>query len=458
METRSGKYQTARHFTAILRKPMQRSGRRHTAIYLGLVVFGLCVAPISSCRLLPRSDAQPSPDTPGQEADQPVAVQTAVAATGTVKEILTYTGTTRPVRQVSLRSQVSGQLQQVTVDAGDGVAQGAVLAQVDDALLRVAVNEAQAELTSRQSEVAQAAAEVSNVKTSLEAAKVRFQQAQTEADRLQRLAAAGAVSTQEAEQAQLAVDVARQALKSSEEQIRTRQQAVTAAQGRVASQQAVVDQAREQLSYAAVRAPLSGVVLQRLLEAGDYVQAGGEILQIGDLSTLEVTVQVSELDLNRISQGQTVRVTLDAFPDRSLTGRINRIAPVADTSSRLLPVEITIPNPDGRVGSGLLARVQFTPPGQANVVLPESALAIANPPQSTDPQPTDTPSTVFVVDPKADPAIAQARQVQIGTKANGQVEILSGLQPGESYVLKSDRPLADGQPVRLSILSETSDN
>lgn len=409
----------------------------------GLLLSGLLLLPVGGCSLFPRSEAQTGPPAGAEEA-APVAVETAVAATGTVEDVLAYTGTTRPTQEVSVRSQLDGQIQALPVDVGDAVVAGEMLAQIDDDLPQVALNEARAEMTARQSEVAQAKAEVSDVRTAYNEARARLQQARIDAERLRRLANEGAIPEQEAEQAELDRDVAQQALRSAEEQIRTRQQAVNAAQGRVESQRAVIAQQQERLSYASVRSPLTGVVLTKTLEAGDYAQDGDEILRLGDLNTVEVTVQISELDLSRIRPGQTVQVRLDAFPGESFAGRVSRIAPVADATARLLPVEITMDNPEGRISSGLLARVRFTPPGTAQVVVPTAAVQTA-----------DGTLQIFVVNEQAAGATVSARVVQLGRQANDQVEILSGLQSGETYVVSSDRPLSDGQAVRLSILSET---
>lgn len=420
--------------------------RRLNPHWSGLVLSGLLLIPASGCVLLPESDAQTGP--PGREQeDGPVAVEAAIAQSGTVEEVLEYTGTTQPVQEATVRSQVNGQLRSLTVDVGDPVGAGEVVGQVDDTLLQVAVNEAQAELTSRQSEVAQAEAEVSDVQTSYEEAQAELQQAQVDANRLRQLANAGAISFQEAEQAELALSIAEQALRSAEQQIRTREQAVNAVKGRVEAQRAVVAQAQEQLSYTAVQAPFSGVVLEKNVEAGDYVQTGTDIVRIGSLGTLEVTVQLSELDLSRVSPGQSVQVRFDALPGQEFTGQVSRIAPVADTASRQLPVQITLPNPSDRIGSGLLARVRFIPPGASQIVVPQEAV-----------QDIDGNPQIFIVTENESGATVSPRTVRLGDRANGQVEILSGLEPDETYVVASDRPLADGQAVRLSILSETSAN
>lgn len=382
-------------------------------------------------------------------AEASVAVDAAIARVGNPANGLTYTGTTQPQQQVSLRSRVDGQVTLLTVDIGDRVTNGDAVARLDTDLLTVDVNEAEAELRARQAEVAQAEAAVSDAQTSLELARVQLQQAQLDANRLARLAAEGAISAQDAELAQVAADTAQQVLQSAGEQIRTRQEAVNAAVGRVNAQQAAVAEARERLSFAIVQSPLTGVVLTRLVETGDYVETGDELLQVGDLSQLKVMIEVSDRDLAQISQGQPVTVTLDALPDVPLPGQVTRIAPAADATSRLVPVEILIDNTTRRMGSGLLARVAMQAAEGDRILIPADALAIAE---------AAEPSTVFVVQsPTDEEPTVQARRVTIGQQIDTQVEVLTGLQPGETFVVNSSAPLRDGQAVRLSILSETQE-
>ncbi|MGB7251122.1 MAG: efflux RND transporter periplasmic adaptor subunit, partial [Phormidesmis sp.] len=187
-------------------------------------------------------------------------------------------------------------------------------------------------------------------------------------------------------------------------------------------------------------------VLSRQVDIGDFVESGATLLELGDLGTLEVSVQVSELDIARLGIGQSAQVQLDAYPNEgTLVGQIMQIAPVADTTSRLIPVQVSLPNPDRRIGSGLLARVQFTPEQSAQVVVPADALAVGK-----------AGDTVFVIEGEGEQAIAVARAVTVGARGQNQVEILSGLAPGEAFVAQSDRPLTSGQAVRLSILSDST--
>lgn len=417
-----------------------------------LVSAGLLVA---SCGTTPKEAA----DAQAQQANQPTAVDVAIARTGVLVNAPTYTGSTEPVRTVSLRSQVEGQLLGLNVDVGDVVKQGQILAQLDDAILRTQLNEAEAELAARRSEVASAQSQVSNARAAVERARLELQQAQADSQRQQALLKEGAIAAQQAQQAQTDARTAAQALRAAQEQVSTQQQAVAAAQGRVVAQQAVVAQEQQRRSYTRLTAPISGVILQRLREVGDLIQPGNEVLQIADFNRVQVRVEVSEKELANIRPGQTVNVKLDAFPQETIEGRVTRIYPAADATARLVPVEVIIPNSNGRIGSGLLARVSFASGEQEQVVIPQSALGEGREQGrqgQQEQQGRSNRGTLFVVAQGGDnqQATVASRAVTLGERADGKVEILSGLKPGERFVARSGAPLKDGATVRLSFLSE----
>lgn len=414
--------------------------------FLLIGCFGLLTAS-SGCLWSSRHEAQAqSEQLEDGQGEQSVSVQTAIAQPDSLDDVLEYTGTTAPIQQVNLRARVEGQLVSLAVNVGDFVEAGQTLGRIDDDLLITDVNEAQAELAALQSEVAQARAEVDNAQALVEQARVEYQQAQTDNARLQSLAADGAISQQQADLADTAMKTAEQSLRSAQQGVQTQQQAVVAAQGRVNAQQAVLAQTEEQRSYTLLKSPITGSVLERITEAGSMLQPGDEIVQLGDFSTVKIVVQASELDLAQIRVGQSVDVSFDAFPGRSFTGEVARISPAADPVARLVPVEVTLPNPNGQIGSGLLARVNFAPRASQRVVIPDSALETGTN--------QETP-TLFVVEGSGDNAKVIARQVRLGDRANGRIEIRAGLEPGEPFVIKSSAPLEDGQAVKLSILSET---
>lgn len=384
-----------------------------------------------------------SPAVARPESDG-VAADVAVARLAQLEADTTLTGTTRPYREVMLRSQVEGQVIQLGVDVGDRVQSGQLLAAVDPIVLKNAVFEAEAELAARRNEVIQAQAAVNRARTAVEEARLTLQQAESNARRFEALLRDGAVSAQAAEQARTTAQTARQVLRSREAEVVTAQQGVAVAQGRVQAQTALVQQARARLNQALLRSPLHGVVLERLTEVGNLLQPGGEVLRLGDIRQLKVVVEVSERELARLAPGQGAIVTFDAVPNRTYEGRITRISPAA-AAARLIPVEVVIDNADERLGSGLLARVAFQGAKAPRLMIPQSALRGFEEGQLSSRQ-----GSVFVVVGDR----VREQQVTLGEWRQGQVEILRGLKAGDRYVVRSSRPLRDGDKIRPSIFSE----
>ncbi|MEM9923467.1 MAG: efflux RND transporter periplasmic adaptor subunit, partial [Cyanobacteria bacterium P01_D01_bin.50] len=406
----------------------------------------------TSCYSSPKETAQATSKRRGSVT----AVDVAIARKSWLKKELSYTGSTVPFRKISVRSQIEGQLLALNVDIGDKVSQGYIVGLIDDALLKTSLNQAEAELLALKSEVARGNTQISNALTAVERARLELQQATSDARRQEKLLSEGAIAKQTAEQTLTAAQTAKQALHAAQKQVQTEQQAVAAAKGRVVAQQAVVAQAKERKSYAKLTSPITGVVLEKIIEPGNLVQPGNEILKLGDFSRVKIEVQVSELELGKLEIGQSVKVSLDAFPNREYIGTLKRISPAANTAARLIPTEIVIPNIEGKIGSGLLARVNFQNATQQHVVVPVRAIQTEAGKSKREEEEliSNLQGKVFIVVKDGKNHKVKARRVILGEKADGKVEIISGLQPGESYVVRSNKPLKDGEKVRLSILSE----
>lgn len=420
---------------------------RKIGLWSGYVLLGSAAVLGAGCGQLqnPSAIAQAQPG-PGQGQDDRAVVVDIAVAESAGETSRTYNGTTRPARQVSLRSQAEGRLLSLSLEVGDTVQQGQVVGSLDSTLLQTSVGEAQAELAARQFEVTRAEAELADIRTSIEDARVQLQQARNDFQRLEQLASQGAVAAQEAERAQTEVRVAEQSLRSAEEQVRTRQQSVSAAQQRVEAQRSILQQNQQRLTFANLNAPLSGVVLERLVEPGDLVLPGDAVLSLGDLSEIRVVIEVADSNLSDFNLGQPAQVRFDAIPGEIFSGSVTRISPVADGTSRLLPVEITLANPGRRIGSGLLARVTSSPGATTNtIVVPESALNDGDNGQDQ----------VFIVSETDGELRVEARSVQVGDRSDGQATIVAGLSPGDRYVVRSSQPLESGQIVEPSLLSES---
>jgi HlyD family secretion protein len=422
---------------------------------------------MASCVSLPKEAAEAQLQRGGgtKQNSAVTPVDVAIATIQPLKQQPEYTGTTIPFRIVSLRSQVQGQLLGLNTDVGDAVKLGETIGQVDEALLVTALNQAEAELAALKSEVTRVNTQVSNARADVERLRLELVQSQTDAQRQESLFKQGAIAQQIAEQSRTKARTAQQELRAAQEQVRNQQQAVVTAQGRVVAQQALVNESKKRRNYAKLISPINGVITEKIAEPGNFLQPGGEVLKIGDFSRVKIVVQVSELELSNIKPGQSVQVRLDAFSNQTYTGRVARISPAADATARLVPVEVEIPNISKKIGSGLLARANFTNENRARVAIAQSAIDLGqvkerqtglnnpNSQQTNSPAKKPRQAQIFVLNQGDKPTVA-AREVTLGESADGKVEVLSGLQPGERFVTRSGKPLKEGQTVRLSILSE----
>lgn len=406
-----------------------------------------------SCNSAPKETAQAT-----SSQGSATAVDVAIAKKAQLEKKLFYTGTTVPFRKITVRSRIEGQLLKLNVDVGDKVTKGYILGLIDDTLLQTSLNQAEAELAALKSEVARANSRVSNALTQVEKARLELQQATLDAQRQEKLFKEGAIARAIAEQTRTTAQTAAQAVKAAQKQVQTEKQVVATARGRVVAQQAVVAQAKERKSYAKLTSPINGLVLEKIIEAGNLVQPGNEILKIGDFSRVKIKVQISELELGKLEIGQPVKILLDAFPNQKYIGTLKRISPASNTTARLIPVEIVIPNIDGKIGSGLLARVKFQNTNARQVVVPFKAIKTeAEIKKTTNKLNTNIQGTIFIVVGDKEKNIVRARSVIIGEKTDGKVEIISGLKSGESFVVRSSKPLKDGDNVRVSIISDTKE-
>jgi len=422
------------------------------------------------------------------------AVDIAIASFEVPQAETEYTGTTAPLREVLVRSRIEGRLINLAVDIGDRVEAGQAIAQLDDTVLSATVLQAEAEVAARSAEVSQANAAVGNALAQVERARVEYQQAQADADRFNQLAKDGVVSSQTAETANTRARSAEQSLRSAEQQVNLQQQTVGASSQRVLAQEAIKLREQERQSYTTISAPINGVVLEKTSEIGNLLFAGNEVLKLGDFSQVKVIVLVSELEISKVRLNQSVNVRFDPFPTQKFTGTVKRISPVADSVARLIPVEVVVPNRDGKLGSGQLARVQFVNRQEKQIVIADSALEVvgrptaqpnqAKSPEKANPKPRESPSgtrpnaggdktsekasdkgndrnkprsgNVVVITGEGKEAIASVRQVTLGNRRDGKVVILSGLNEGDRVVVRSGGKLKDGDAVRISALSEKS--
>ncbi|HUO95968.1 MAG TPA: efflux RND transporter periplasmic adaptor subunit [Steroidobacteraceae bacterium] len=193
-------------------------------------------------------------------------------------------------------------------------------------------------------------------------------------------------------------------------------------------------------SYARIVAPANGVVLRKLAEASELVQAGQPVLVVGGAGRgWIVRVGLADRDAVRVKVGDPARVAFDAWPERSFEGRVSNVASSADPATGTFAIEVLLEPGDARFVQGLVAKVSLTPRGgRSGNVVPLQALIEAN----------GNEASVFVLD--AGRRAVRRVTIRIGRISGGAVEVLDGLETGAEVVTDGAAFLENGEAVRVA--------
>lgn len=425
--------------------------------------------------------AEPSADTPKTPA---IAVSVVEVARRDVRALVQAAGSIQAVQSVSMSSKIPGRIASVTVKEGDRVGAGQVLVRLDDSDARAQLEQARAALEAARARLPQAEtgvsltqhtqaeqrrqaqavveaaeAQVRVVKANVNAAAAGYARAQSDYARVQALAAQGAVAAAQVEAARTAMEAARaqyeaaqaqlaavegqlraaraalDLVEASAEQVTIRQQDVEAAQALVRQAQAAVDMAEIGVRNTVIRSPISGVVIQRSLDPGEYAAPGAVIVVVADLSRVEMSLDVSETDISRIRIGSSAEITVDSLPGRRFTGEVTSRAESADQRTRTFAVKVTLQNGDGALRPGMFGRGTVITAVERNaLVVPEDALLYEG-----------DAAYVFVV---GQDNVAKRRAVTPGVH-DGLLVQISGVAAGERVVVQGQNLLRDNTPVTV---------
>ncbi len=318
-------------------------------------------------------------------------VSVIVAQKVVVPDWLEAVGTVQAAQTSQISSQTTGNILEIRAHEGDRVQSGQVLAVIDDAQPRAAVDQATAALTAAEKEVS--------------AADSDFALAGSTLKRYQQLYEKKSVSPQEFDE----VDAKYQSAEAQRDMSRARQAQAAAA----------LAQARTSLGYTRVRAPFAGVVTAKMADAGTLASPGTPIFTVEDTRAFRLEVNVDESDVHLVYVGQAAPVEIDALGNAQLSGKVAEIVPAADPASRSFLVKITL-SADARLRSGLFGRAHFARGQRQALLIPRTAVVERGQLEG-----------VYVLDANQ---IAELRYVTLGANAGDKVEVLSGLQDGDKLV------------------------
>jgi HlyD family secretion protein len=393
----------------------------------------------------------------------PIPVQVVQAKKNTLTEIIGATGEVRPISLVNLTFKVPARVEKVTVDIGDTVAQGQVLLEFDRELQAAALGTAKSSLAYAASELKRARKNFQRFKTiyqqglskaTLESAQSALAHAAGEVERsrqhVQRIKAIyeqKLLPKAELEKAESALEAAKARYQEAREKLLRTQRDLraevdkaeaTLEAAKVLHQEAreKLVQARKELQNTSVVSPVSGVIMERLINPGEISQSAQPLLTIGRIDQVLVEAKIAEERVADIYPQQSAAVTFNAFPNEVLEGEIIKIKPVTDAETKTFLVYVKLANREGKLTPGLTGFIRIKKPHETLTV---PSIALISPTGLQE-------STVFVVD---NGAFAKIRKVKVGVVAEGMTEIVGGLAEGEQVVVVGQMALRDGDQVRI---------
>jgi len=361
---------------------------------------------------------------------------------------VTASGKIQPKKKVDISADITGRITKIAVREGDLVKQGQFLLQIDPTIYQANLQQAAATLASSQAAAVQAKANQDQAERALR----RTKELHTQSPNL--------VSQEQLEQAQTAFDIAEANL--------------TAAQHQVDQARAATQSARDNLRKTTLIAPMAGRITRLPVEEGEVAVPStfskdiGLLMTISDLSVIQAKVKVDETDVVRVHLGDSVEVSIDAFPDTTFTGHVTKVSnssvlnagqAATGQSDRAVDyeVEVTLDKPPADTRPDLSATARIVTDTRKQVLsIPIIALTVReNKPVSTENRPVDTTATrkkketegVFTVKD----GVATFRAVKVGIAGDEYFEVTDGLKQGETIVAgpyQAIRDLKDGARVR----------
>lgn len=315
-----------------------------------------------------------------------VQYRTATIERGNLQATVSASGAVNPVTQVSVGTQVSGQVRDVFVDFNSEVKAGQLIAQIDPQTLEYRLNSSLADLDAANAAVAIAQANAASARANVSRARTDLAEAQRSHERNLSLVAQGFIAQSEADRTRAALASAQESLKAVEALVGVSEAQIASARANVKQREAAVSQARVDLSRTRITSPVDGIVIKRTVERGQTVAASlqaPELFVIAqNLSEMQVDASIDEADVGRIRPGQKATFTVDAFPGRTFEGQVRQVRKAATNVSNVITyiAVVGFANGDSRLLPGMTANVRVVTDQRENVLkVPNAALRVRLP-------------------------------------------------------------------------------
>jgi HlyD family secretion protein len=382
------------------------------------------------------------------------SVQVAAAVQGPIRRIVEADAVLYPFDQAAVMPKISAPVQKFNVNRGDHVRSGELLATLENRDLMAAVAAAkaqldQAEANYRAVSAASVPEEVVKAQTDVQGAQQAYDAAQRIYQSRQELLKEGALARRLVDEAQVAAVQAKGQLDAAREHLRTLQsvgkdEQVKTAAAQVEAARANYQAAQAQLNYSEIHSPISGVVAERPLYAGELASPSTTLLTVMEISRVVARVNVPQGQANAIRVGNTATLT-QAGTDLQLPGKVTVVSPATDPASTTVQVWVQADNPGERwkPGAGVHAAIATQVIPNA-VVIPASALLAGE----------EGGTVVLVV---GSDSVAHIHPVDVGIREGDKVQILKGVSPGDQVVIQGGVGIDDNTKVQIAKPGENAD-
>ncbi|HZT78540.1 MAG TPA: efflux RND transporter periplasmic adaptor subunit [Vicinamibacterales bacterium] len=333
------------------------------------------------------------PQAPPAFPPTPVTITTAAAVP--IDDATEYVATLKSLHSTTIQPQVDGQITHIFVKSGDHVNQGAPLVQIDPRRQEAAVSSQEAERAAREAAVAYA---------------------RQQAERARQLLTAGAISRQEAEQADTALRTAEADLKALSAQ---------------------VQQQEVQLRYFTVAAPTAGIVGDVPVRVGMQVSPATLLTTIDQNETLEAYVSVPVERAPDLRLGLPVQIVAAEGNDVLATSKISFVSPHVDDQTQSVLVKATVPNPSGALRASQYVRARIVWRSTTGILIPVTAVLRVS-----------GQFFAFVAQDSGGKFVAKQRPIKVGSIVGDSYPVLEGVKPGDRIVTSGAQKLADGAPIQ----------
>ncbi len=355
------------------------------------VASGLLALLVPAATVACKKPAQNAPELTAAKSEVKVKVDTVPVVEQPMPELLTLTGQLRASQESDVAADANGKVSATFVERGQPVKKGDTLAILDARGASI---------------TASAAAAQTNL------AKAQLEQAQRECDRVESLFKSGAISQAEYDR--------------TKSQCQTTQWSAAAAQAQQQNAQKIVGDS-------VIRAPFAGIVGERFVNVGQYVQPSTRVVSLYAPDPLRLELTVPEANVGSIKPEMPVTFTVSSFGDRTFSGTVKFISPNVRPSTRDLVVEALCPNPNNELRPGMFA--------VARLAVGEKKLPVV---PSTSVKTDEASARVWVVVEKR----VQERVVQLGGEREGKIAVVQGVKPGEQVVVQPGPDVRDGAVVQ----------